>query len=1671
MTIKLNNLNEPPLAPGQPVVTPITDSKSSLLVSWSAPTNTGRPGIRSYDLQYREGNSGSWTSGPQSVTDTHATITGLSEDTSYQVQVMATNDEGVGPWSSPGSGRTNRNNPPRFAAESATRSLTENVGDAATTSAENLGDALTAADDDSEDTLAYSIEGMNAAAFTIDSSSGQLKSRIGVNYSHEATPVLSVTVRTSDDNSGSDTIDVMVTVDDVDEPPLAPGQPVVSAVAGSKTSLSVSWTAPSNTGRPDIQSYGLQYREGTSGSWTNGPQNVIDTSTTISGLGEDTSYQVQVMATNDEGDGPWSSPGSGRTNTNSPPRFDTENTARSFAENVGDATTTSAENVGAAITATDADGDMLQYSLAGVDASSFTIDSSSGQIKTRVGLNYSHEATPTLSVTVMTSDGNGGSDTIDVTVTVNDVDEPPLAPAPPSVDPMKNSMTSLSVAWAPPYNMGRPDIESYDLRYRNGVDTDWYDGPQDQDITNTVLYNLAEDSHYQVQVRATNDEGDGAWSKLESAKTNNTPVRSNDAPEFAAATASRSLTENTGSATTTSAENLGDAFAATDDDNDSLTFSIEGTNASSFTIDSGSGQLKTKIGINYSHEATPTLAVTVRVKDGRGGSDTISVTVTVNDVNEPPLAPAAPTVSAVSGSTTSLSVSWNAPMNTGRPSIENYDLQFRPGTSGNWLDGPQNVSATSSIFANLEPDSLYQVQVRATNDEGDGPYSSPGGGRTNAESDVNQQNNAPEFSTTTASRSLDENEGDATTVSVENLGDPFTATDEDSTDTLNFSLEGTNAASFGIDSSTGQLKTKVGVNYDHEATPTLSVTVRASDNNGGSDTIDVTVTVSDIDEQPLAPAAPSVTAVSGSITSLTVSWNPPLNTGRPSIDSYDLQFRPGTSGNWLAGPQNVSGTNSIFANLEPDSLFQVQVRATNDEGDGPFSSPGSGRTNKNHSPEFDTTTADRSLFENIGESTTTSSENLGVAFTATDGNNDPVTYSMEGTNASSFDLDTSSGQLKTKIGVNYDHESTPTLSVTVKASDDNGGSDTIEVTVAVYDLAEPPIAPGQPSVSTVSGNITSLSVSWSAPSNTGRPDIENYDLQYRPGTSGNWIDGPQDVDGTSSSISSLEADSLYQVQVRATNDEGDGPYSSLGSGRTNGNSPPEFPASTATRSLFENEGSTTTSTESDLGPAFLATDGNNDTVTYSVEGTNASAFDLDSSSGQLKTKVGFNYDHEATPTLTVTVKASDNNGGSDTIDVTVTVNDLSEPPLAPGQPVVSSVSGSTTSLSVNWSSPFNTGRPDIQNYDLQYREGNSGSWSNGPQNVNGTSTTITSLDPSTSYQVQVRATNDEGDGPYSSPGSGQTNEVVDGPPDFPATTASRSLTENTGITTTTTAENLGAAFSATDTAGDTLTYSIEGTDAASFTIDSSSGQLKTKVGVNYSHETTPTLSVTVKATDLSGGSDTIVVTVTVNDIDEPPLAPTVTSAAATETSLAVSWTAPANAGRPDIESYDLQYREGTSGPWSNGPQNKTGTSAPITGLDPSTSYQVQVRATNDEGDGPYSTEFGGQTRNPPPPNCLAGEDGQFRLVNGSTPNEGRLEVCHDLKWGTICDDYWTIQMTWMSYVANTSATRLAGCRVAGNSDPIKMEGFPTLEQPPPASPSGWTTFFVKVTRIVYLTVK
>ena len=200
-------------------------------------------------------------------------------------------------------------------------------------------------------------------------------------------------------------------------------------------------------------------------------------------------------------------------------------------------------------------------------------------------------------------------------------------------------------------------------------------------------------------------------------------------------------------------------------------------------------------------------------------------------------------------------------------------------------------------------------------------------------------NNAPVFSPSSVTLEVAEN-----TSAGANVGSPVQATDADATDTLTYTLEGTDADDFDIVSTSGQIRTKTGVTYDYEAQASYSVSVKADDGSGTSNataTAAVTIDLTDESEPPLAPNSPELAGVPGTFDSLSVHWDPPGNAGRPAITGYDIRYaRPPESfgePDWEDGPRGVSGTTATLSDLDAGVLYLVAVRAVNAEGEGAWS--------------------------------------------------------------------------------------------------------------------------------------------------------------------------------------------------------------------------------------------------------------------------------------------------------------------------------------------------------------------------------------------------------------------------------------------------------------------------------------------------------------------------------------------------------------------------------------------------------------------------------------------------------------------------------------------------------------------------------------------------------------
>ena len=147
-------------------------------------------------------------------------------------------------------------------------------------------------------------------------------------------------------------------------------------------------------------------------------------------------------------------------------------------------------------------------------------------------------------------------------------------------------------------------------------------------------------------------------------------------------------------------------------------------------------------------------------------------------------------------------------------------------------------------------------------------------------------------------------------------------------------------------------------------------------------------------------------------------------------------------------------------------------------------------------------------------------------------------------------------------------------------------------------------------------------------------------------------------------------------------------------------------------------------------------------------------------------------------------------------------------------------------------------------------------WTGGPLTY-----TVTGLSGNVEYDVQVRAVTASGDGLWSEKSSARTIASADVPVFADGPAATRSIADNS-----TAGDDVGAPVAASDAVGNELSYTLGGADAALFTINAKTGQIKVGAGTRLDYETEPhTFTVEVTATGPSGAGAAITVTIAVID--------------------------------------------------------------------------------------------------------------------------------------------------------------------------------------------------------------
>ena len=1704
VTINVTNVNEAPTFPG-------TTATRSVAENGGANANVGLPvtatdvdsgDTRAYALSGADSGSFTISSSTGQIT-ADASLNFEAVKNTFTVVVTATDDGNLTDTITVTINVTNVNEAPTFPGTTATREVAENGGANA-----NVGLPVTATDVDSGDTRAYALSGADSGSFTISSSTGQITADASLNF-EAVKNTFTVVVTATDDGNLTDTITVTINVTDAPERWTPPTNMHIDVVTLANR-IRVTWTAPAaadNIGKPALTGYKVQWRQKRTASaawapdWVDFPRtglgvtNDITTYTVTADDGTTTTHtvvtgggrihEVRVCSLNTDGAKSTDSPKAeqcGSWTGNALPAFtEGTRTTRSVAEN-----TAASANIGLPVGAADSDaGDTLIYSMTvGTHSGKFTIDGATGQLKTKDPLD--HETAGSYDVYVKVNDGNNGIDGIMVTITVTDVNEPPAFDD--GAGPTARSVSESAAAGdaiGDPVEATDPDTKADPkdtLTY--ALDTTTGDHANFDIDTATGQLEVKDALDYETKtsysITVTVSDGNGGTDSID---VTITVTNVNEKPAFPAGAQTLTPNENQTAA--------GTVTAATDPEGDTLTYRMlpDTGDDDSFNFNAGTRTLTFKTAPDF--EAKDTYTVSIQVKDSKNAAGTASltwdatvvVTVDVQDVSE---RPSAPTGLGVLAAANGLRVSWTAPDMTGKPPVTGYKLHYSrrdfaagPGQWGNWVDHAHAGTGTSTTITGLTAGDTYRVQVRAANDDGDGSWTSPDTGVPTAPP---VSNAVPVFTDgASTTRSVAEN-----TAAGTNIGLPIAATDADAGDTLVYAIDATTGdhGHFAIDWASGQLKTKSALDYESNNRYTVVVTV--SDGNGGTDSITVTIDVTDVvNEPPEVVPPPANRAPSfdeGASAGRSVAENTPAgrNIGLPLAatdpDSDPLTYALGgtdsghfaLAGNQLqtSGALDYEGVKSSYSvivtvsdgNGGTDSI-DVTITVTNVD-DTPVVTP---------TPVAPTGTL---AFDKVGVARRTVDAYapvgtaVGAPVTAT------VSAGMAGpfysvyTRSSPFTVDRLTGQLRTARKLGPADEYT----IQLLATDGKGRLDVIGVIITVTGgraNRDPVFREGASATrSVVAGSSRGVRV--------GRPvtatDPDGDALFYM-------------VSGTDSSHFSIGSGSgqikvgrpltksSYSFEVVVGDLKGGVDVLDITITVTAVDAPPVAPTPTPTpnrapsfdegasagRSVAEN-----TPAGRNIGLPLAATDPDSDSLTYALGGTDSGHFAL--SGNQLRTSGALDYEGVKN-SYSVTVTVSDGRGGTDSIDVTVTVTNVDEAPVVAPTPANRAPSfdeGASASRSVAENTPAGTdiGLPlaatdpdgDSLTYALSGTDSGHFALSGNQLRTSGDYAGVKS-----SYSVTVYVSDGKG-GTDSIDVTVTVTNVDEAPVVTPPTanrapafdegaSAGRSVAENTAA-----GRNIGLPLAATDPEGDPLTYALGGADSGHFAL--SGNRLQTSGALDYEGQNS--YAVTVTVSDARGGTDTIDVTITVTNVDEPPGALPGLAVFEEVNGIRVSWSAPDMTGKPPVTGYDVQYKLVTATDWNDHSHSGAGTT--IQGLTAGSTYKVRVRAKNAEGNSVWASAQGTPTAapvTPVPPGATTNLEvtpgySKLRLTWNMPDMTGKPPITHfEVQYKLSIDKYWgdfphdsTVSRVTIDFLGGGLSydVRVRAVNSAGSSDWVSSSG-------------------------------
>ena len=641
------------------------------------------------------------------------------------------------------------------------------------------------------------------------------------------------------------------------------------------------------------------------------------------------------------------------------------------------------------------------------------------------------------------------------------------------------------------------------------------------------------------------------------------------------------------------------------------------------------------------------------------------------------------------------------------------------------------------------------------------------------------------------------------------------------------------------------------------------------------------------------PSAPTSLALTKTHNSISATFAAPTDLGGADLIRYDIRIDSGT---WIDTGLDLAHT---FSSLSAETEYTVEVAAVNSAGRGAGSSL---NATTNAAPVVLTVPSAPQNLTATADSNGTSVE-LDWDVPSDDGGTSITDYQYSRDGGSTFIAIGATDTDYTVTGLDKNTE----YDFQVRAVNSEG-SGTATATVSETTEITTASAPTSLTV-TVPTNGTSLSASWTAPSDDGG-ELTDYDYSTDDGATWN----STGATSTAYTITGLDKGTEYDVKVRAVNSAGDGTASSTVT-KTTDTTVPNAPTSLSATA-------DTNGTEIDLSWTAPTDDGGTTITGYQYSTDDGSTYTDTVSTTTTHTITGLDKNTEYT--LKVRATNAEGNGtasGSATQTTDTTV---------PNAPTSLSLTVGETTANLSWTAPTDDGGDTITSYEVSSDDGTT--WTDtGDADL---TYQITGLTADTEYDFKVRAVNGEGSGTASATVTETTNAVAITVPAAPTSLTVTVPTNGTSLSASWTAPS-GTVTDYEYSTDNGTTWNSTGSTSTSYTI---TGLEK---GTEY--------NVKVRAVN-SAGNSTATATVTKTTNTTVPSAPTSFSIAIGDTDATLTWATPTDDGGTAITEYQYSTDDGAT--WTD--TNSTNLQQEVTGLVAETEYDFKVRAVNAEGNGTAS---------------------------------------------------------------------------------------------------------------------